>query len=156
MCLAGLTTEIHGQLTFISILNIFFSINAFLGNALILPALRKESSLHPPSKLLLRSLAATGLCVGHISEPLHATFFISVKNEHWNISRFVLAARIITDSSYFLWSFSVDSGCNKRGQTSRPVVGAEIQTSCNFKANLCDPHYFLGCVHGLFNNALLE
>ena len=58
------------QLTFISVLNSFLSITTFLGNALILVALRKESSLHPPSKILLRSLATTDLCVGLIVEPL--------------------------------------------------------------------------------------
>ena len=35
----------------------------------------------------------------------------------------------------------MDSDCNKRGQTSRPVVGAEIQTSCNFKTNIRDRYY---------------
>ena len=28
--------------------------------------------------------------------------------------------------------------CNKRGQTSSPVVGAEIQTGCNSEASLLD------------------
>ena len=37
---------------------------------------------------------------------------------------------------YLVWSFGWNSDCYKRGQTSRPVVGPEIQTSCNFKANL--------------------
>ena len=81
-CSAGVTAGIHGHLTFISVLNIFLSITAFLGNSLILAALRKESSLHPPSKLLLRSLATTDLCVGLISEPLHVAFCLSVVNEH--------------------------------------------------------------------------
>ena len=35
-----------------------------------------------------------------------------------------------------MWSVSFHTDCNKRGQTSRPVVGAEIQTSCNFEANV--------------------
>ena len=87
LCSAGLTAGIHGQLTFISVLNSFLSITAFLGNALILAALRKESSLHPPSKLLLRSLATTDLCVGLIVQPLFATYLMSVVNEHWNICR---------------------------------------------------------------------
>ena len=55
-----------------------------------------------------------------------------------------------------MWSVSVHTDCNKRGQTSRPVVGAEIQTSCNFEANLRGRCYVLGCVHCLFNNVLLE
>ena len=37
--------------------NIFLSITAFLGNSLILVALSKETSLHPPSKLMYRCLA---------------------------------------------------------------------------------------------------
>ena len=96
MCSADLTAGIHGQLTFISGLNIFLSITAFLGNTLILAALRKESSLHPPSKLLLRNLATTDLCVGLILQPLYATYLMPVVNEHWNICRFLLAACFTT------------------------------------------------------------
>ena len=32
----------------------------------------------------------------------------------------------------------MDSNHNRRGQTSRRVVGAEMQTNCNFKADKCD------------------
>ena len=96
LCPAGLSAGIHGQLTFISVLNIFLSITAFHGNALILAALRKETSLHPPSKLLLRSLATTDLCVGLISEPLNVAFLMSVVNEHWNICHYLLDARLKT------------------------------------------------------------
>ena len=90
---ADLTAGIHGQLIFISILNMFLFITAFLGNAVILAALRKESSLHSPSKLLLRSLATTDLCVGLISQPLYVTFLMSIVNENCNICRFVLTPR---------------------------------------------------------------
>ena len=88
-CSPDVTAEIHGQLTFISIVNAFLSIAAFLGNTLILVALRKESSLHPPSKLLLRSLATTDLCVGLIVEPLAVSLLVTVLSEHWNICRYV-------------------------------------------------------------------
>ena len=47
---------------FLSALNIFLSITASLGNALILAALHKVSSVHPPTKLLFRCLAVTDLC----------------------------------------------------------------------------------------------
>ena len=69
-CWSGLTTGpgINGPLIFISVLNIFLSITAVLGNALIIVGLHKDSSLHPPSKLLLRRLATTDLCAGLISE----------------------------------------------------------------------------------------
>ena len=97
LCSAGLYAGIQGQLTFFSALNIFLCITAFLGNALILAALRKESSLHPPSKLLIRSLATTDLFVGLVSQPLLATLLISVLNEQWNICRYVVQVRFITD-----------------------------------------------------------
>ena len=83
---------------FLSVLNIFLSVTAFLGNALILVALRKESSLHPPSKVLLRSLATTDLCVGLIAEPLTAIYWMSLLNEHWNICRLISAAVYITST----------------------------------------------------------
>ena len=88
-CLPGLTTEMYGQLTLISVLNSFLSIATFFGNTLVLVALRKESSLHPPSKLLLRNLATTDLCVGLIAEPLHAVLLLTIVNEHWNACRYV-------------------------------------------------------------------
>ena len=55
-----------------------------------------------------------------------------------------------------MWSVSVDSDGNKRGQTCRSVVRTEIQTSCNFEANLHDRYYLLDCVRCLFNIAFLE
>ena len=39
--------------------------------------------------------------------------------------------------------FDDDDG-HKRGQTSRPVVGAEIQTNCNFEAHVYYCNYLLG------------
>ena len=98
LCWSGLTTVpgIQSHLIFISVLNIFLSITAVLGNALILVALHKESSLHPPSKLLLRCLATTDLCVGLISEPINVAYTMSELNGHWNICRFLSAAYYLT------------------------------------------------------------
>ena len=76
---------VESELIFLSALNIFFSVTAFLGNTLILVALHKETSLHPPSKLLYRNLAITDLCVGIITEPLSVTYWTSVVNERWDI-----------------------------------------------------------------------
>ena len=59
-------------------------------------------------------------------------------------------------TSNTLCAVSVDTDCDKRRQTSRPVVGAEVQTSGNFEASLLDRWYILGCVHCLFNNAVFE
>ena len=66
-----------GILEVFSALNIFLSINATLGNALILIALHKISSIHPPTKLFFRCLAVTDLCVGLTVQPLYATSVIS-------------------------------------------------------------------------------
>ena len=66
-----------GIAVFFSMLNIFLSITASLGNALILVALHKETSLHPPTKLLFRCLAITDLCVGVITQPLYTVFLLS-------------------------------------------------------------------------------
>ncbi len=66
-----------GVFSFLSALNIFLSITASLGNALILVALHKESSIHPPTKLLFRCLAVTDLCVGLVSQPLFAVTLMS-------------------------------------------------------------------------------
>ena len=104
-CSPDLTPGLHGQLTFILVLNTSMSVTAFLGNALILIALHKESSLHPPSKLLLRSLATTDLGVGLISQPVAVIYWMSVVNEHWNIRPYAFVAQFIT--SYILCGVSV-------------------------------------------------
>ena len=96
-CWASLTAGTHGQLRFISVLNSFLCITAVFGNALIVVALRKESSLHPPSKLLLSNLATTDLCVGVISHPLFVIFLVSVMNESWDICRFSSVTGFIAD-----------------------------------------------------------
>ena len=84
-CSVEFTGEVHGELVFLSVINTFLSITAFLGNTLILVALRKDTSIHPSSKLLYRNLAITDLCVGVIAEPLRVAHWISEMNERWDI-----------------------------------------------------------------------
>ena len=48
-CSAELVRGVDDELIFVSALHSFLSITAFLGNTLILAALHKETSLHPPS-----------------------------------------------------------------------------------------------------------
>ena len=76
--------------------NILLSITAFLGNSLILVALHKESSLHPPSKLLYRCLAISDLLVGLVAQPLHVTYLMSVVHEHWSLCHYAMKAAYIT------------------------------------------------------------
>ena len=91
-CTLEFTEEVHNELTFLLVLNIFLSITAFLGNTLILVALQKENSLHPPSKLLYCNLAITDLCVGIIAEPLAVTYLTSVVNRRWDICYYATRA----------------------------------------------------------------
>ena len=104
-CSAEITGGIHNQLIFLSVINSFLSVAAFLGNILILVALHKESSLHAPSKLLLRTLATTDLCVGIIPVPLTVIFWMSATNKRWNICRYTRTAAFVT--GYVLCSVSL-------------------------------------------------
>ena len=103
-CSAEFTQGIHGELIFLSVVNICLSISAVLGNTLILVALNKETSLHQASKLLYSTLAITDLCVAIIVEPLAVTYWTSVVNEKWNICYYTHFARDI--SAYALSSVS--------------------------------------------------
>ena len=71
--------------TFIASVCIFLTITATFGNSLILVALYKDTSLHPPSKILLCSLAITDLCVGVIGQPLTITAIISALFQQWRL-----------------------------------------------------------------------
>ncbi|XP_066015665.1 adrenocorticotropic hormone receptor-like [Pocillopora verrucosa] len=87
----------HQQLSiFFLAVDILLSITAFAGNFLILVALHKESSLHPPSKLLYRCLATTDLLVGLVAQPLRALYWMSVVQERWSLCRYARDAAIIT------------------------------------------------------------
>ena len=63
---------------FLPALNIVLSITASLGNTLILIALHKVSSVHPPTKLLFRCLAVTDLCVGVIVQPIYVMNLLDI------------------------------------------------------------------------------
>ena len=93
------------QLIGLSVLNTFLTITAIVGNILILVALYKEASLHPPSKLLLRSLALSDLGVGVISQPLYIIYITTHVNESWKTCRYAFALGLIT--GYLLCSVSL-------------------------------------------------
>ena len=99
------TEEVHSEVTFLSATNIFLSMTAFVENSLVLVALHKTRSLHPPSKLLFLNLAITDLCVGIIVEPLYVSYLMSVVNERWEICYYALLSSIIT--SYVMCSVSL-------------------------------------------------
>ena len=109
-----LTRKIFGELIFLSVLNILLSVTTFLGNTLILVALPKENSLHPPSKLLFRNLAITDLCVGIIAEPLLVAYLMSLLKQRWDIcyeldyAGLAIGAILCSVSLFTLTAISVD------------------------------------------------
>ena len=61
---------------FACVVSVIGSVLSTLGNTMILFALRKCQSLHPPSKALLCSLALTDLFVGLVVLPLFTAYFL--------------------------------------------------------------------------------
>ena len=104
-CPTALIGEIQEHLVYLSVFNIFLSVTAFIGNILILIALGKESSLHPPSKLLFRCLATTDLGVGLIVEPLNVAYLMSLVYEDFPLCRFLEAISFLV--GYVLASVSL-------------------------------------------------
>ena len=104
LCSTVWVGEFKQQSISFSAVNILLSITATLGNSLILVALHKESSLHPPSKLLYRCLATTDLLVGLVGQPLVATFWMSVVREQWRLCRFAWEAAFVSGYGLSLMS----------------------------------------------------
>ena len=149
------TSAVHGNLTstlrkigtlpasaavFYAALNIFLSITAFLGNALILTALCKVSSVRPPTKLLFKCLAITDLLVGLITQPFSVALRLNAAPKVHS-----QALRSLNSTSLVLCRRSIDLHIDRHkcGHTSRPVTGTAIQRLCYFKASSRSYHLFL-------------
>ena len=78
------TKYIFNPYFFVSV-NVILSITSLSGNILILAALPKVLSLHPPSKLLFQCLSCTDLLVGLLSQPLFITYLTTISNKNWGI-----------------------------------------------------------------------
>ena len=100
-----------GIAVFLLALNILLSITASLGNALILVALHKETSLHPPTKLLYRCLAITDLCVGVIIHPVTVIFNLSSVTTVISWKMFYYIDKLQKTSSFVLCQVSVLTPC---------------------------------------------
>ena len=100
-CSKELTTNLHYQLMCVAVVNIILALIAVVGNALILIALHKESSLHQPSKILLCSLASSDLSLG-FSTLVFATCWLStVLQQKWQSCQYVYLAYGITAVTLF-------------------------------------------------------
>ena len=78
------------SLWFLVVSNAILAITSTLGNTLILIALSKESSLHRPSKILLRSLALTDFFVGILLEPLVVMALMTAEYERLSPCYYIL------------------------------------------------------------------
>ena len=76
-CMAGVCVITTHQKIAYSAVSSILAVITVLGNAWVIVALQKVSTLHPPSKLLLACLACTDLCVGLITQPLHVVLLAS-------------------------------------------------------------------------------
>ena len=106
-CSRSVASAIQPYAYYFSSIHILLSLTAFLGNSLILVALHKESSLHPPSKVLYRCLAITDLLVGLVIHPLAVIHFMSFIHEDWGRCRWTYHAIFI--SGYALCSVSLST-----------------------------------------------
>ena len=70
-------------------LHVVLSVVTTVANILVFDAIRKSTSLHLPSKLLLCGLVLTDLAVGLIYEPLNTAFLIS-KDPLWSDTQCIL------------------------------------------------------------------
>ena len=99
ICSPSLADGLKQHASYLSTVNFLLSLTAFLGNSLILVALHKEFSLHPPSKLLYRCLATTdlliGLLIGLATQPLYTIHWISLVRKDWVLCRFAFDTAFI-------------------------------------------------------------
>ena len=92
------SSNFYNAFIVLSVFNIFLAITATLGNTLIFLALGRNSCLHAPSRLLIRCLTFTDLCVGLISQPLAALHAVSILTKHLAIFRFTVVSSYITSA----------------------------------------------------------
>ena len=112
-CSQELTQSLHQQIICLSVINTLLAITAIAGNIVILIALPKATSLHRPSKALLRNLLAGDLCVG-FAELVLVGKWISMLQKRSQICRFFFLAHnmgsftLISVSLWILTAISVE------------------------------------------------
>ena len=112
-CSEELIRGAKNQVIYLSVIYIFLGITTVVGNTLILIALHKNTSLHQPSKVLLRNLVASDLSIGFV-QLLFGASGISILQGWWQICHHLfivnnIAASIsITVSLWTITAISVD------------------------------------------------
>lgn len=82
-----------------AVLNSVLAVVATASNMLVFSAIRKSTSLHLPSKLLLYSLVLTDLGVGLVGQPLFVTFLVAKTKRLTSIICFSLNAASVVGAS---------------------------------------------------------
>ena len=100
-CSKELTTNLHYQWICLTVVNIILALIAVVGNALILVAFYKESSLHQPSKILLCSLSTSDLCLGFFTLVFATCWLSTVLQQKWQSCQYVHLAHGITAVTLF-------------------------------------------------------
>ncbi|XP_067051939.1 melanocyte-stimulating hormone receptor-like [Acropora muricata] len=110
-CSQEFAKALDNQIICFSVINTVLAITAIAGNTLILIALHKELSLHRPSKVLIRNLVVSDLCVG-FSEVATVAQWISILQERWQMCYYFFLAHStisITSIAVSLWALAAIS-----------------------------------------------
>ena len=148
--------RIHSQLTSVSIFNAVLSITTFLGNALILVQCSSQLVFTSSTVQTLASQLYSNRCLFCSDCTASVRDFVGDCGE-WTLEH----VSVRSSHTFFFFnrslvrSVSADNKLDQRGQTSRSLVGAEIQIRCNFAESLLDNYWLLRFVHCLFNNQAL-
>ena len=112
-CSEELIRGLPNHVIYLSVIYILLGIIANVGNTLILIALHKVNSLHRPSKVMLRNLIASDLCIGFV-QLVYGALGISILQGWWQFFRLLffvncIAANIsITVSLWTITAISVE------------------------------------------------
>ena len=112
-CSEKIIREAKNQVIYLLVIYIFLGISTIVGNTLILIALHKNTSLHQPSKVLLRNLVASDLCIGFV-QLVHGALGIFILQGWWQICHLsflviAIASNILTTvSMWTITAISVD------------------------------------------------
>ena len=99
------------EVIYILAISVLLGITAIVGNTLILIALHKNTSLHQPSKALLRNLVASDLCVG-FAQLVHGALGTFILQGWWQMCHLSLLVNGITSNisiTVSLWTITAIS-----------------------------------------------
>ena len=111
LCSEEFRQGLDSQIISFLVINILFGITAIVANTVIIIALRKETSLNQPSKVLLRNLVTSDLCVGFL-QLVYGACLISILQGRWQICRllfFVSAIAANISIAVSLWTITAIS-----------------------------------------------